>query len=81
MSLEMFREFLGWSALLNIALVLWWFSWIVFFHDFLYRIHSRWFKFSSVESFDTIHYVGIAFYEIVVWAFFIIPWIALHIIS
>jgi len=81
MSLEVFHAFLGWSALINIGLLLWWLMFIIFFHDFTYRMHSRWFKFSSVESFDAIHYAGLAFYEIVIWVFFILPWLALHIVS
>lgn len=78
MTIEAFRTFLGWGALINIGMVLWWWLFLVFFHDFCYRLHTRWFKFSD-EIFDVLHYSGIAFYEILVWAFFIMPWLALHI--
>lgn len=59
---------------------MWWFLWILFAHDFVYRMHSKWFK-VSVEKFDAIHYAGIAFYKIIIFVFNIVPYLALQIIT
>ena len=70
-------HFFIWSTLINFALVIIWLGVFVFAHDWLYRMHSRWFKF-PVETFDTINYVGICIYEIGILLFNLVPLIALH---
>ena len=80
MTVEMMRAVLGWCSIINIGLLLWWFFAITVLHDWGYRIHSKWFKL-SVESFDTIHYAGIAFFKIAVFVFNIVPYFALRIVG
>ena len=74
------REMLGWCSIINLAILLWWFFAFTFVHDFVYRLHSKWFKISK-EKFDAIHYSGIAFYKIIVLVFNVVPYIALRILS
>ena len=80
MTVDVFLGILGWSAVINFGLLMWWFLWILFAHDFVYRMHSRWFK-VSVEKFDAIHYAGMAFYKITIIVFNVVPYLALRIIT
>ena len=52
-----------------------WFGVFVFAHDWMYRMHSRWFKL-SVETFDAIHYAGLAVYEIGILLVNLVPLVA-----
>lgn len=80
MTVDIFLGVLGWSAVINFGLLMWWFLWILFAHDFVYRIHSKWFK-VPVEKFDAIHYAGMAFYKITIIVFNVVPYLALRIIT
>ncbi len=79
MTVEILRGVLGWCSVINMGLLLWWFLFLVFAHDLVYRIHSRWFKI-PVETFDAIHYAGMAFLKIAIIVFNIIPYFALRIV-
>jgi hypothetical protein len=65
-----------WSAGMNYAVLLVWFGVFVLAHDWLYRLHGRWFKI-SVDAFDAIHYAGLAIYKIGVLLFNLVPLFAL----
>ena len=80
MSLEVVRGALGWSAVLNMGILLWWFLFLTFARDWVYRVHS---KFCSIErgQFDVIHYAGMTFYKICIFTFFIVPYLALRIMA
>ena len=80
MTIEMLRGFLGWSTLINFGFVCYWFFFIMFAHDWMYRLHNRWFTL-SVERFDSIHYAGIALYKMGILMFNLVPYLALLIIS
>ena len=82
MTVEMMRAVLGWCSIINIGLILYWFLIIRIrlLHDWVYRFHSKWFKLSP-ETFDAIHYSGIAFFKIVVFVFNIVPYFALCIVG
>ena len=78
MTIDALQGILGWGIVINIAFLLWWFLFIVFAHDWVYKMHTKWFKI-SVETFDAIHYAGIAFYKILMFVLFIIPYIVIRI--
>lgn len=80
MSIEMMRAVLGWCSIINIGLFLWWFFAITILHDWVYRIHSKWFKL-SVDKFNEIHYAGMAFFKIAIFFFNIVPYFALRIVG
>src|SRR5512137_1228036 len=69
------RCFLGGMVLLTV-----WFAWFVFAGDWIYRVHSQWFQVSR-QAFDTIHYAGMAVTKIVNILFFLLPWIAIKLMS
>jgi hypothetical protein len=78
MTIEILSAILGWSTIINMGIVTLWFLLIVYAHDWVYQLHSKWFTL-SVERFDTIHYAGMAFYKINIYLFNLIPFLALHI--
>ena len=78
MSVELLRALLGWSAIFNLVLLTLWFLLFRGLHDLMYALHRRWFRL-SVETFDTIHYAGMAWYKLSVWLLFILPYFALRI--
>ena len=80
MAIELVQEILGWCSLINVALLLIWFLFIVFVHDWMFRIHTRWFELSS-EKFDAIHYAGIGLFEMTIVIFNVVPYLALRIAS
>ncbi len=79
MTIELLRELLFWSAVIHIGLLAWWALIIIFAHDLVYRLHTRWFRIPE-ERFDAIHYAGIAFYKICIILFVIVPYLALLIV-
>ena len=80
MTINELKEFLLWSTAINYGVLFLWFGVFVFAHDWLYRIHTHWFKL-SVETFDTIHYTGVSIYKIGVVLLNLVPLIVLYIIS
>ena len=80
MTLETIRDTLAWCAVINIGLLIWWLIFIILAHDWTYRMHKRWFKL-SVETFDTIHYAGIAFFKMAIFLFNLVPYFALRIVG
>lgn len=80
MTMELVRDTLGWCALINIGFLLFW--WIMFMlaRDFIFRMHSKWFKMSE-ESFNKIHYVGMAIYKLMIFIFNLVPYLALRIVG
>ncbi len=79
MTIDIAREFLGWCSIINLGLLLWWVLFFIFAHDFMFRLHRKWFHL-SVENFDTIHYAGMAFFKITIFIFNIVPYLVLLII-
>jgi len=77
MTLEKIRSILGWCAILNIGLLLWWVLWMFLAHDLVYQIQSTVID-VSVETMDIIHYSAIAFYKLLIIVFNVVPYFALR---
>ena len=80
MTVEILRSALGWCAVINMGLLLWWFLFLTLAHDWVYDMHSKWYRLSE-ENFDSIHYAGMTFFKIMLFAFNIVPYFALRIIG
>lgn len=80
MTVDMIRDVLLWCFVINMGLLLWWALFLMFAHDWVYRMHSKWFKI-SVETFNAIHYAGMAFFKICIFMFNIVPYLALLIVK
>ena len=55
MTVEIVRDVLAWSTVINLSILILWFLFFVFAHDWMYRIHGKWFALTT-EKFDAIHY-------------------------
>lgn len=80
MTIEIIRATLAWCAVINIGLLLWWFLVFTLAHDWMYRVHSKWFKI-PVDRFDAIHYAGIALFKIGIFLLNLVPYLALRIVG
>lgn len=80
MTLELFRAVLGWSAVINMGLLLWWFLFITFARDWIYRLHSKFFTLSE-EHFNVLHYTGMMLLKLGTLMFFVVPYLALSIVA
>jgi len=78
MTIQTIQSVFGWCAVINTALLILWFLFFVLGHKLMYRAHSRLFKL-SVESFDALHYGGMALFKLLIIVFNIAPYLALHI--
>jgi len=80
LSLDAIRDALLWCFVINMGLLLLWSLFLTLAHDWVYRMHSKWFN-VSVEKFDAIHYAGISFFKIIIFAFNLVPYLALLIVT
>ena len=76
MSLEFVRSFLLWCTIINYGILLVWFLFFMFAHDFMYRMHGRWFRLSPGQ-FDVLHYGAMAVFKIGVLILNVVPLIVL----
>jgi hypothetical protein len=79
MSVELVRDVLGWSTVINFGLLILWFLFFILAHDWFYKFHARWFKL-SVETFDAIHYASMAFFKLCIFVFNLVPYLVLRIV-
>jgi hypothetical protein len=70
------KAFLLCSLGLAYALLMVCFVVFLMFHDALHRLHARWFRLPA-ETFDAIHYGGMAAFKLGALLLFAIPWLAL----
>ena len=80
MTLELIRDALGWCTIINWAMLIFWWLFIVFAHDWVYRYHSKWFNVSAAR-FDEIHYQGMALFKSGIILFNLTPYLALRIVG
>lgn len=80
MTVDIFRAALGWAALLNMGLLLFWFGMFMVAHDWVYKVHSTWFTMSR-EQFDIAHYKMMGFYELSIFVVLLGPYLALRIVA
>jgi hypothetical protein len=80
MNLEIARDALLWCAVINYGVLLLWFLFFRFAHDWMYRFHGRWFRIPA-EQFDAIHYTAMAIYKIGIFLLNLVPYVALQIVG
>jgi hypothetical protein len=76
MTIQLFQTFIGWCAVINYGLLLFWAAIFILVHDRVYRLHSQWFDLTK-ERFDALHYLLMGVYKILVLVFFVIPYFAI----
>jgi len=72
MNIQELQQFLLGCLGLNYLLLLIWSGLVIFAHDWVYKLHSQAFML-SIETFDAIHYAGLALYKIAIIFFNLIP--------
>lgn len=79
MNIDLMRQYLLWTMIINYGFVFSWWLVFRFWHDSLYRLHRRWFQL-SVAQFDAIHYAGMAVYKIGILLLNVAPYLALRLL-
>jgi hypothetical protein len=77
MTVESAQSFLLWCLFINYGILLLWFLVFWLGHDWMFRLHGRWFRMSN-ERFDAIHYAGMAVYKVGILLFNLVPYVALR---
>ena len=80
MSIEVLRNFFLWCTVIDYGLLLVWFLFFALAHDWIQRIHGRWFHLSS-EQFDALHYSMMGIFKIGIILFNLVPFVVLSVIS
>ena len=80
MSMEAIRTFLLWCTVMNYGILLVWFGVFTCGHDWIRRLHGRWFGLSDAQ-FDALHYGGMSIYKIGVLLFNLVPFVVLSLVG
>ena len=80
MSLAIVCDALLWCTLINYGILLVWWLFFMLAHDWMHRVHGRWFHLSR-EQFDALHYAGMPIFKIGILLFNLVPYIALYIVG
>ena len=80
MSIEVTRNLLLWSTVINWGILLVWFLIFAFAHDWIQGIYGRWFRLSR-DQFDAIHYAVMGIFKIGIILFNLVPYVALSIVA
>jgi hypothetical protein len=80
MDLETIRSVLAWCSVINLGIILCWFLLFVLAHNWIYRLHDRWFA-MPVEKFNAIHYAAMAVFKCGIFLFNLVPYLALRIVG
>jgi hypothetical protein len=79
MSLNALVSVIGWVSVINYVVLIIWFLIFISAKTWYYKLTSKWFKISE-EKFDAINYVLMGIYDLSIFAFFVVPYIALRIV-
>ena len=77
MTMELLRSFLGWAAVCNIAFLCGVFFLYLACRDAIYRMYCNVFGVQE-ETINAVLFGAAVFYELLIFAFFIMPYIALR---
>ncbi|GLX84621.1 hypothetical protein tloyanaT_08730 [Thalassotalea loyana] len=78
--MELAVKLLAWCLILNYGVLLLWFIILVLAKPFLFKMHSRWFDI-SYEQFNQMNYIAFALYKILVFVFFLAPYVGLKLLG
>ena len=80
MTIEVTRRFLLWCTVIDYGVLLVWFLVFVFAHEWMRRVHGKWFQLSR-EQFDALHYAGMSVFKMGILLFNLVPLVALLILA
>ena len=74
------KTILFWCTSINYAILIVWFIVFLAAHDWLFNLHRRWFDLTR-QSFDAVHYGGMAIYKLGIMLFNLVPLMALYFVK
>lgn len=80
MTMMQLQSFFGWCAIINSGLFFLAFIFLTIGRNFVYKMHSKFFKISE-ERLNEIVYSAMIFFKTFLFIFNIVPYIALYIIN
>jgi hypothetical protein len=80
MNPHLLSEFLLWCTILNYLVLLLWFAAFSLAHEWMFKLHGRWFRL-TVAQFDALHYGAMAAYKVGILLLNLVPLVALHIVA
>lgn len=80
MNIRLVSDFLLTSAVINYAVLILWVALFIFAHDWMFRVHRRWFDLSAAQ-FEALNYGAIAVYKMGILLLNLVPFIALRIVT
>ena len=75
MEIDGIRDVFMWCTIINVCILFFWFVIIAIAGGGIHRLHSRWIPLSK-DAFNAIHYGGIMFFKMLIFAFNFVPYIA-----
>ena len=76
MDIQTLTTFFMWCMIFNVGILIFWGVFLMFGMDFVYRLHSKWFRIPR-ETFDVVIYSFLAVYKIAFVVFSLVPYLAL----
>ena len=73
-------DFLLWCTILNYLILLLWFIAFSWAHEWMFKLHGRWFRLTEAQ-FDALHYGGMAAYKIGILLLNLVPYIVVNIVA
>jgi len=73
-------DFLLCCTILNYLVLLLWFVVFSLAHDWMFKLHGRWFRLTTAQ-FDALHYAGMAVYKVGILLLNLVPYVALNIVA
>ena len=80
MTIEFARTFFLWCTVVNWVLLMVWFLAFALAHDWLHRMHGRWYRLSR-EQFDAANYHAMALYKVGIVMLNLVPCVVLYIVG
>ena len=78
--METLLPVLGWCAVINYGVLMVWWLIFVFGHSWLYQLNSEFFQISE-QDFDNTHYLCMGLYKLGIFLFFLVPYLAVRIVT
>jgi hypothetical protein len=72
-------DFFLWCTILNYSVLLLWFAVFSLAHDWMFRLHGRWFRL-TLAQFDALHYGTMAVYKVGIVLLNLVPYVALAVV-
>ncbi len=80
MNIELLAALLGWSAVINIGVLLYWSIILLLAPNWMYRVSTQWFAMSE-QQFSTIQYCFLGGFKLCILFFNVVPYFAIKIVS